>query len=246
MERTATQEQQIGRFLKRLKDMNKEDAFRRLDKFRVKLTYGEPVYLGRGFSRKAKTEFIVRFFRSTDGRLCFAPNRKRVRTGYPVFGTFDSMKLNKLIGMEEHISKDVELSQEELDKKEIEKVLRRLHPNVWDNFRKELEDYLKGKGDRPYFLRNNGKAVFRNIKGLFKYRLYDLEGIKKAMEEGGEYKCCVHGTGRSSSSRDRSISVRKCEDGIVRAWFSSEYHGCGNGSYYLLINPTTALYIEDD
>lgn len=245
MEQTTAQEQQVGRFLSKLKQMNKEDAFRRLDKFRVKLTYGEPVYLGRGFSRKAKTEFIVRFFRSTNGILCFAPNRKRVRTGYPVFGTFDSMKLNKLIGMEEFKSKEPELSQEEFDKREVKKVLKRLHPNVWPEFREELENYLKGEGDRPYFLRNNGKAVFRNIKSVFKYRSDDLEGIKRAMEEKGDYSCCVRGSGRGNS-RDRSVQVRTEKDGTTRAWFSSEYYGCGNGSYYLLINPTTALYIEDD
>ena len=36
------------------------------------------------------------------------------------------------------------------------------------------------------------------------------------------------------------------KDGVFRAWFSSEYKGCGNGDYYLLINPTQAIFVEKD
>jgi hypothetical protein len=37
-----------------------------------------------------------------------------------------------------------------------------------------------------------------------------------------------------------------CEDGVFRAWYSSEYAGCGNGQYYILINPHYASFMEPD
>lgn len=33
---------------------------------------------------------------------------------------------------------------------------------------------------------------------------------------------------------------------LKQAWYSEEYHGCGNGHYYLAISPTHALYYESD
>lgn len=240
MEQTAQQQQKIARFLSDLERKSREE----LKTFRAVLTFKEPVFLTKAFSRNSKKEFIVRFFISTNGVLCFAPNRKNIRTGYAVRGTFDSMRINQLVDIKEHTSKSVELSQEERDKKEAQKVLNRLHPNIWSNFKKELQGFIEGTEARPYFLENNGKAVFRNIKSLFSE--YEIKRIKEAMDEGGEYSCSLSGTGGSSSSRDRRVQVKKCEDGVIRAWFSSEYYGCGNGDYYLLINPTTALYIERD
>ena len=50
----------------------------------------------------------------------------------------------------------------------------------------------------------------------------------------------------SSKGRDLSISAKLCEDGIYRAWFSSEFSGCANGDYYLLISPNIAVYYERD
>jgi len=51
--------------------------------------------------------------------------------------------------------------------------------------------------------------------------------------------------------RDRSVSLQKCaaDSAYPGTWYfaaSSEYEGCGNGSYYLMYSPTRALYLEDD
>jgi hypothetical protein len=35
-------------------------------------------------------------------------------------------------------------------------------------------------------------------------------------------------------------------DGINKAWYSEEYHNCGNGHYYLALDTTHALFYEDD
>lgn len=65
-------------------------------------------------------------------------------------------------------------------------------------------------------------------------------------------ECMEKGTGhaseraRTESGRDRSLEFRKLDDGTVKAWYSSEYYNCGNGSYYAPISMTRALYCEDD
>lgn len=47
--------------------------------------------------------------------------------------------------------------------------------------------------------------------------------------------------------RDMSIETRYDADtDNFRAWFSSEYAGCGNGDYYIMINPTVAVFVETD
>jgi hypothetical protein len=51
---------------------------------------------------------------------------------------------------------------------------------------------------------------------------------------------------RDGKRRDLSIETKLCEDGIFRAWYSSEYRGCANGDYYLVISPTQAIYYERD
>lgn len=44
---------------------------------------------------------------------------------------------------------------------------------------------------------------------------------------------------------DNSIHVGMDEEGL-KAWYSEEYRGCGNGHYYLLFDPTHAIFIEND
>lgn len=48
------------------------------------------------------------------------------------------------------------------------------------------------------------------------------------------------------SGRDRSLEVKKNDDGSLRAWYASEYMNCGNGDYYIPISKTRAFYAEKD
>ncbi len=45
---------------------------------------------------------------------------------------------------------------------------------------------------------------------------------------------------------DYRVSAEIGDDGVYRAWLSQEYKGCGNGHYWDLINPTHAIFGEDD
>jgi hypothetical protein len=51
------------------------------------------------------------------------------------------------------------------------------------------------------------------------------------------------GTGGSSTSRDISISHKL---GTNKVFYSSEYHGCGNGRYGIIATKSTYLHLEDD
>lgn len=84
------------------------------------------------------------------------------------------------------------------------------------------------------------RYVFRNIKKIFSKE--QLDAIKAAFESKVPYSCWKYG-----SKRDYHVNVQ-IEDGgdKLEAWFSSEYAGTGNGDYYLLLNPTTAVFMEHD
>jgi hypothetical protein len=45
---------------------------------------------------------------------------------------------------------------------------------------------------------------------------------------------------------NRENSAEISDKDAAHAWYSREYVGCGNGSYYLIISPTHAVFCEDD
>jgi hypothetical protein len=51
---------------------------------------------------------------------------------------------------------------------------------------------------------------------------------------------------RWTKGYDNSIECSCSEDGIMMAWYSEEYRGCGNGHYYLAIDAKHALFVEHD
>lgn len=123
------------------------------------------------------------------------------------------------------------------------KLLKKLHENSWDDLRESWGKIAKGgEINNDFEWHFAGKLKFRNIsKELSESQ---REELKKAFEEKTEFKW--HRNSIMPQGRDLSISTQMCDDGIFRAWFSSEFHGCGNGDYYLLLNPTTAVYYERD
>lgn len=129
-------------------------------------------------------------------------------------------------------------------KKNIKSYLKKIHNNAWSDIKVKLNKVLDGElteNDVHEYL--VGKVKYRrDIKKLLGTR--EFEKLVEAFEQKKEYKW-NRNTYRHTG-RDLSLSTRLCDDGVFRAWFSSEYMGCGNGDYYLLINPTTAIYYERD
>jgi hypothetical protein len=82
------------------------------------------------------------------------------------------------------------------------------------------------------------KLIFRKIDKLFSDY---IDVIKKAFDNKENFSLRVY-----SERRDYSVNGSMNSDGIYRAWFEAEFSGMGNGKYYLLLNPTTAVFMEDD
>lgn len=84
----------------------------------------------------------------------------------------------------------------------------------------------------------NGK-----IKSI-NYDAYDKEWVSKNFANAIANKTKY--SWRWTKGYDNSIECSYGEDGIMRAWYSEEYRGCGNGHYYLAIDAKHALFVEND
>ena len=118
----------------------------------------------------------------------------------------------------------------------LAKVISKLHPNAWPSLRNQThtdDDFLHG---------------LRFCNPISKFKKYMqkhiLDGVKIAFDTAGEYH--YRQLTDHHSGRDLTIRVTPNGDGTVTARFDSEYMGCGNGDYWLLLNPTTAVYYERD
>lgn len=171
----------------------------------------------------------VKFFYCTRGNFCYMPSKRR-KNGFIVPNEW----FNTIQVMEEIIPRVYSVADN------AKSVLRKLHPNCWDNLKERLEAVVEsGENGREYFLDNPNGLTFRNINSLLNTE--QKAEVKKAFDNKADFSFIRYG-----NRRDLSISTKLCKDGVFRAWFSSEYSGCGNGSYYLLLNPTTAVHYEND
>lgn len=68
------------------------------------------------------------------------------------------------------------------------------------------------------------------------------EEIREAAQQGRNL------SRRDYTSYDVSFELKQPDEScsFVRAWYSEEFRGCGNGHYYLALSENTALFVEDD
>lgn len=118
-------------------------------------------------------------------------------------------------------------------------ILNKIHPNLWDELKVEMNNVMNGKESQDFEWHFKNKLKFRNIKKLFPP--YVNNNIAEAIKNKTNYN--HHAPGKK---RDFSVSITMGEDGVLRGFFNSEYSGCLNGDYYLLLNPTTAIFYETD
>jgi len=194
-------------------------------------------------SKKAKKTYNV-YLRIINGSLTYAASKKARFWNYVELG----LPFSKIVDLKPHMSKTEKMSPEEYNKAECQKFINRCHPNIWNEIKEECKMFIE-TGDEehlPSFIRYNGKCKFVSIKGKMGDSYagkHTIEALKKAMDENGDYRTSF--SAMAPQGRDRSFSVAT-SNGETRAWFSSEFPGCGNGDYYLLINPTTAVFCERD
>ena len=193
---------------------------------KMRLCFDTPVSLpiNKRKNTQAKVIHECRLFVTKTGLLC---HTNTARSGYP----FDTDDLYHLISIEPVPEIDL-----------VEKVRRlayRIYPGVWDDIKAKL---LANPSD---YFQNYGYSV-TSICG--KFPDYVIADIKTAFKDKSNYTYDAGGRWNRArkNGRDLSIECKLCDDGIYRAWFSSEFPGCANGDYWLLINPTTAIFKESD
>lgn len=189
------------------------------------LKFKEPVSLqvNRRKTSLGKLVHERKLFVEKHGYLCHTTTTK---TGF-YFGMED---IRLLVSMEP-------VQHAEMVEK-VRKLANRIHPNAWDDLKAKLQ-----ASPADYFS-NYGYTVTSMIG---KFPDYVIENIRKAFEEKSNYSYDAGGYFRErKTGRDLKVECKLCDDGIFRAWFSSEFPGCANGDYWLLLNPTTAAFKERD
>jgi hypothetical protein len=170
-----------------------------------------------------ETEIALSFFLPVSGKYCYSC-RLHPRHGYYITDEMYENMESITIFAESDVN----------DEKKVRQFVGRFHRNLWENIRNELSaDYTKMQ--TKYYSNYSTTNISR------KFPSFVIKELTKAIEEQKDYHYKQYG-----EKRDLSVETKMGEDGVFRAWFSSEYSGCGNGSYYLLINPTTAAFREDD
>jgi len=77
-------------------------------------------------------------------------------------------------------------------------------------------------------------------KMMFAKKFYN-ESILKRIQEAMDKKVSIREDHRYNYDVSFEYNPEK-----NKAWFSEEYRNCGNGHYYIALNATHALYMEDD
>lgn len=176
----------------------------------------------------------IKLFIGTTGQIGYLQGRqKRAGSYFPIFDTIKDVT---------DVTKPKKVYSDVANAKTI---LKKIHPNAWDSLKKEMEDVIEKGGcekDSDFHYHFTKKLNFKNITQYLSFN--EQQNLKRAFENKKEYhwnRETYHHAGR-----DLTISVELHSDGILRAYFSSEYMGWGNGDYWLLLNPTTAIFYETD
>ncbi len=204
-----------------IKTEHQQTTGRWADKFKV--SFAEDVTIHFNYRKQlAGCTFNLKFFISA-GMLCYTFFK---RSGWQVTKTMiEKMTRIKLITYEE---------RREEKRKQVKYIRGIIHPNAWPELTEALTD--PHKVDK--YIRNYGLNLIDIRKRFCKQ---DCQKIEEAFREKKELHVFRPGT-----RRDISVNTKICNDGIFRAWYSSEYAGRGNGQYYLLINPHYATFMEPD
>lgn len=184
-------------------------------------------------TKKSKKEYNLYLYKSSYDEICFSNKASRVNRIYPHYVLFKDSQVESI-----ELISDKSNNIIDFDLYNRNYLLNNIHDNLWDNIKETLisSDYKT----ESLIIENSGRKIkTASMKSIFPKWVCD--GIKDAIENKTNFSYRMSG-----NRRDRSVEVRLCEDGKLRAWYSSEYAGCCHGGYYLLINPYTAVFCEYD
>lgn len=120
--------------------------------------------------------------------------------------------------------------------------------HVADAYKAWVTKYGSTQGEHPTYhlsmgTQNHWGARMPKVTAMNLPKYYIDDAWKQALETGKGY---ASQNTYHHSGRDRSLEVKKNDDGSLRAWYASEYMGCGNGAYYIPISKSRVLYSEHD
>ncbi|MBN2286042.1 MAG: hypothetical protein JXI43_06315 [Tissierellales bacterium] len=201
---------------------DREDGY--YGKYTIK--FSRPVTLTRNrFNKKAYNTATVKLFVSGNA-LCYTFYR---RTGYHLFS---QVSVPDICSMERVSEED----KQALRLKQAETLLRRIDSRCWDTIRDRTPEQISAEFCDSNLIPFNYIRRFKPyIRGYLKQQMQDAFMYQKAFSYS-----------QQGTKRDLKVDCKLCDDGVFRAWFSSEYSGCVNGDYYLVISPTQAIYYERD
>lgn len=184
------------------------------------VTYREPAMVYSRNKRREVNSYSCTFFMH-EGSLCYTPTG---RSGWYIH----DMSFQKV----DRIEVFHESHPERLSKKQD------VQDALWRRIQRERFNEVTWSDLEKDSFRENSHP-FYYIKKVFNQ--WDMDHIQKAFEEKSSFSIRV-----SKELRDYSVEGRMCDDGVYRAWFSSEFSGWANGAYYLLLNPQIAVFREHD
>ena len=191
---------------------------------KYELTFSEPLTLD--FHRRKKVtgrQHTVKLFVSTGGTFAYTFHKTH---GY----IFSDEMIRKLVQMRLITAEE----EEEKVQQKLDQLIAMFHPNAWA----DVQHALQNNPERRRYYAGLGLGLL-DMRSRFSDKV--IRELENAFRNQEDYHICKYGT-----RRDIRIETRMCEDGVFRAWYSSEYAGCGNGQYYILINPHYASFMEPD
>lgn len=206
--------------------INEEARANGIQPTRYKIEFSSAVSLHTGRSRTFTRTARVGLFVSSNGKLCYY-TRKNARNGraFP----------NEALACLTSISVVLPGEQRDSELEKVRSLANRFHPNAWA----DLREKLSSNPDKYYS--EYGYTV-TNIVGKFPALV--IEQVREAFNNNTDFSFRKHSNGKQG--RDLKIECKQCDDGVYRAWFTSYFPGCLNGDFWLLCNPTTAIFKERD
>lgn len=183
-------------------------------------------------TRKPKKEYNLYLHKSSSGQICFSNKATRVKKIYSHYVLFNDIQVESI----ELNNQDTKYVNPDIENRKY--ILNNLHKNLWNDIRIKLEENRINDID---LFRENAGQLFKKVSIKSVFPKWVIDNVKDAIENKRDFSYRMSGT-----RRDKSIEVKLDENGQLRAWYSSEFSGIVNGAYYLLINPTTAIFYQYD
>lgn len=204
-----------------------EEARRRGWPLRVELSFAAPLTIHRNRRQRFEAAQMTAYcWLNQAGAPCYTLRRPSgFRLSFEMITQLQQMRLVSPVPTSVQVA-------------EMAKLANRLAPGAWEDLRVRLESEPAG------VLASYGEPTVTNVTR--KIPSYVAQALRQAFAARSDYRWEHRSHGVGNQGRTLRVETKLCEDGVFRAWFSSEYNGCANGDYWLLASPTTAILRERD